>query len=180
MWPNCLGSVRKAGIRFPHQLVVGGGEGGESWRSSSRSSTLNILCTDAERKHLYVSPSGTNGHNVIHWKLVNVCQLLWSDIGQFPIHSFFPRPPGMALGWQFLCIGLAYRHAVIHLHCKSNTFHLIFCLLEASSRQGAVVCITEHSIHCVLMVGVPHLSVIAWSCTNQCLTLKGLYYLCCN
>ena len=24
MWPNCLGAVRKAGIRFPHQLVVGG------------------------------------------------------------------------------------------------------------------------------------------------------------
>ena len=25
MWPNCLGVVRKAGIRCPHQLVVGGG-----------------------------------------------------------------------------------------------------------------------------------------------------------
>ena len=24
IWPNCLGAVRKAGIRFPHQLVVGG------------------------------------------------------------------------------------------------------------------------------------------------------------
>ena len=23
MWPNCLGAVRKAGIRCPHQLVVG-------------------------------------------------------------------------------------------------------------------------------------------------------------
>ena len=25
MWFNCLGAVRKAGIRCPHQLVVGGG-----------------------------------------------------------------------------------------------------------------------------------------------------------
>ena len=25
MWPNCLGAVRKAGIRCPRQLVVGGG-----------------------------------------------------------------------------------------------------------------------------------------------------------
>ena len=25
MWPNCLGAVRKAGIRCPHQLVVWGG-----------------------------------------------------------------------------------------------------------------------------------------------------------
>ena len=25
MWPNCLGAERKAGIRCPHQLVVGGG-----------------------------------------------------------------------------------------------------------------------------------------------------------
>ena len=24
MWPNCLGAVRKAGIRCPRQLVVGG------------------------------------------------------------------------------------------------------------------------------------------------------------
>ena len=24
MWPNCLEAVRKAGIRCPHQLVVGG------------------------------------------------------------------------------------------------------------------------------------------------------------
>ena len=24
MWPNCLGAVRKAGIRCPPQLVVGG------------------------------------------------------------------------------------------------------------------------------------------------------------
>ena len=24
MWPNCLGTVRKAGIRCSHQLVVGG------------------------------------------------------------------------------------------------------------------------------------------------------------
>ena len=24
MWPNCLGAVRKAGIRCPHQLVVVG------------------------------------------------------------------------------------------------------------------------------------------------------------
>ena len=24
MWPNCLGAVKKAGIRCPHQLVVGG------------------------------------------------------------------------------------------------------------------------------------------------------------
>ena len=26
MWPNCLGTVRKAGIRCPHHLVVGEGE----------------------------------------------------------------------------------------------------------------------------------------------------------
>ena len=25
MWPNCLGAVRKSGIRCPHQLVVEGG-----------------------------------------------------------------------------------------------------------------------------------------------------------
>ena len=25
MWPNCLEAVTKAGIRCPHQLVVGGG-----------------------------------------------------------------------------------------------------------------------------------------------------------
>ena len=25
MWPKCLGAVRKANIKFPHQLVVGGG-----------------------------------------------------------------------------------------------------------------------------------------------------------
>ena len=25
MWPNCLGAVRKAGIRCPHQGVVEGG-----------------------------------------------------------------------------------------------------------------------------------------------------------
>ena len=25
IWPTCLGAVRKAGIRCPHQLLVGGG-----------------------------------------------------------------------------------------------------------------------------------------------------------
>ena len=46
MWPNCLWAVRKAGIRCPHQLVVGGGNRDGAAAGGAGRGDLNILCTD--------------------------------------------------------------------------------------------------------------------------------------
>ena len=43
MWPNCLGAVRKAGIRCLHQLVVGGGNCVRAGAAAAVLSTFNVL-----------------------------------------------------------------------------------------------------------------------------------------
>ena len=43
MWPNCLGAVRKADIRCPHQLVGGGIRDGAEAVAAGVLSTFYVL-----------------------------------------------------------------------------------------------------------------------------------------